>query len=177
MPVFSHKGIPAINHDDLVNALASELSGVPVSPPQPQIYEDEISQTRTLHVLVIWDRWEGVPASARGPIIYDAYEKSDSAKMLRLKFAFGFTYDEAVAGGYLPYKVESTIRASDRIDHNAAIKEMIALGARQTGTGVELRFPYRTLADQALDRLEAKFGQGYFALVQEVGSVGHWARA
>lgn len=145
MPVFSHQGPAVINHDELVDALASELSGVPVPPPQPQIYEDEIPQTRTLHVLVIWDRWQGVPGSARGPIIYDAYEKFDRTKMLRVKFAFGFTYDEAVAGGYLPYKVESTIRQSDPIDYNEARKQMIALGARQTGSNLELRFPYQRL--------------------------------
>ena len=52
--------------------------------------------------------------------------------MLRVKFASGFTYDEAVAGGYLPYKVESTIRTSDPVDRDAASKEMIALGARDT---------------------------------------------
>lgn len=59
----------------------------------------------------------------------------------------------------------------------AVRREMASLGARETGSGLELRFPYRALAEQAINQLESKFGRGYFALAQEVGSVGHWARA
>ena len=178
MPVFSHRTPAFIDHDKLVDAVVAELQNSPSATGEPRIYEDEISQTQTIHVLVIWDRWLGVPAAARGPIIYDAYEKVDPARMLRIKFAFGFTYDEAIAGGYLPYKVEPQLRSSDPIDRNALRGELLAMGARQTPSGgLELRFPYRTLADQALERLENKFGRGYFSLVQEVGKVGQWAPA
>jgi hypothetical protein len=165
------------NHDQLVDVLEAELAGLPSATGEPRIYEEEITQTQTLHVLVIWDQWLGVPAAARGPIIYDAYEKVDPARMLRLKFAFGFTYEEAVAGGYLPYKVEAQLRSNDPVDVNAVRQELVSLGARPTTSGLELRFPYRSLADQAIDRLESRFGRGYFALAQEVGTVGQWARA
>jgi hypothetical protein len=177
MPVFTHQSQSVPNHDELVNAIVAELNGSAPGTSEPQIYENEIHQTQTLHVLVIWHRWSGVPASSRGPIIYDAYERFDPARMHRIKFAFGFTYNEAIAGGYLPYKVEGVIRGSDTIDREAVRQEFLALGARQTTSGMELRFPYRALAEQAIHALETKFGQGYFALVQEVGSVGQWAKS
>jgi hypothetical protein len=177
MPVFSHRGLPVADRGALVDALVSELSNQPTPPPQPQIYENEIPQTQSFHALVIWDRWDGVPPAARGPIIYDAYERVDPTRMLQLKFAAGFTFEEANSGGYLPYKIETTIRASDPINRDEILDEMIVLGARKTPFGIELRFPYRSLADQALSQLQAKFGTGYFSLAQEVGSVGKWARS
>ena len=179
MPVFSHRGQPVGDRDRLVAVLEAELKQDPSATGEPQIYEEEITQTQTLHVLVIWDRWQGVPAAARSSIIFDAYERVDPARMLRLKFAFGFTFEEAITGGYLPYKIQDTIRPTDPVDRQAVRAEMIGLGARETASGLELRFPYRSLADQALGTLESKFGigKGYFSLVQEVGSVGKWARA
>lgn len=174
MPVFTRRIQSLINDEALVDALAAEIAGSASTTGEPQIYVDELSAARVTHVLVIWERWRDIPPSRRSAIIYDAYEKVDPKLMLRLKFASGFTYDEAVSGGYLPYKVESMLRPSDAVDGVALQREYLTLGARQTPTGLELRYPYEFLAEDAIQQLEQKFGKGNFAIAREVGTVGHW---
>ncbi len=48
-------------------------------------------------------------------------------------------------------------------------------GAWHTAAGLELRFPYRWLAERVLGDLQRRFGEHAFSLAEEVGSMGQWA--
>jgi hypothetical protein len=176
MPVFKQERPAVPQRDELVDELAAELRGGANAAGAPVIFEDEIPQTQTVHVLVLWERWRDVPNGSRGAIIYDAYERVDHAKMLRIKFALGLTFEEAIRGGYLPYKVEPMIRSSDAVDREKVKEEMRRLGARETPRGLELRFPYQSMAENALKHLQQVFGEQYFSLSREVGSVDNWVQ-
>jgi hypothetical protein len=95
--------------------------------------------------------------------------------MRQIRFAIGVSVDEAIRGGFLPYKIEPTIRSSDRINIAEVKRAMKEAGARRTPAGLELRFPYRWLAEQVLAKLQKRFGEHAFSLAEELGSVGQWA--
>lgn len=97
MPVKRTTARPAHTHPKLVEGLVSELrhpsdrSGAGI----PDIMEEEQTFGDRLHVTVVWDRWQGVDHSQRGPVILDAYrEVKGDAEMLRITLAQGFTMEE-----------------------------------------------------------------------------------
>ena len=99
MAIHKKKAKPPHSHPELVHALAEYLDQKKSKARGrgiPEIFE--ISQTygNSLHVEVVWDRWEGVPHPERGPIILDAYRrKRGDLEMLRITIAQGFTPNEA----------------------------------------------------------------------------------
>lgn len=175
MPVYRPQHVPVPQWQVLVDELADEIGRPTQRPGAPAVYEDEVPQTQLMHVLVIWPRWEEVPQERRGAIILDAYEQADEARKRQIRFAIGVTPDEAIRGGYLPYKIETSIRRSDRIDPAELRRALEDAGAWQTPTGLELRFPYRWLAERVLAELQGRFGEHAFALSEDLGSVGQWA--
>ena len=98
MPRNRTKAKPAHNHPELVEELAKEMEekGVSPTPAVPTVYEVEQKYTNTLHVTVVWSKWEQVPVEERGAIILDAYEKAGLKEdMRRIAIALGVTPDEA----------------------------------------------------------------------------------
>jgi ferritin len=62
----------------------------------PHIIEEEQTYGNSMHVSVIWDKWENVGHNERGPIILDAYLKArGDQEMLRIALPMGFTRREA----------------------------------------------------------------------------------
>ena len=193
MPVFKHEQVHAPQWDGLVNDLAAELrplgtSLVPSSnplthplpsmpmgwPERPAIYEDEIPYASAVHVLVVWDRWQDVPHASRGGIILEAYKQVDAPEGRTDSLPRRSDLRRARLGGHLPYSVQPTIRPTDRVDTEDVKAAMLELGGRRTFTGVELRFPFLSLAEAAMKSLQARFGEGTFCIAQEGGPVSDW---
>lgn len=78
------------------NSAGSSSSGVPDIKEELQTYGN------SLHVRVIWDKWQGVPLADRGTVIVDAYEIAEKAnaanfsdKARRITLAQGLTPSES----------------------------------------------------------------------------------
>ena len=78
--------VPAnVPHAPMVRMLAARLRADPDSPDVPLTVLNRIPQTKSVHLLVVWDKWKDLPIPARGRVITDA-------------FAAAFPDDDAVAG-------------------------------------------------------------------------------
>lgn len=90
---------PRHRHPELVQSLADALDPSRANdsgPGIPRIREIALSYGNALRIEVIWEKWEGVPHSERGPIILDAYQqKKGDQEMLRITNALGITPLEA----------------------------------------------------------------------------------
>ncbi len=99
MPFREVEASPPHQHPDLVKDLAKELAtpsnvagfDVPAIKQEKQRYGD------SLHVTVIWNRWNEVPDKAeRGAVILEAYRESGRVNdARRITIALGLTSDEA----------------------------------------------------------------------------------
>lgn len=113
MPVFRHSPARAYeHHHELVAELARHLDPAPgvELPPQPEIYEEDISGTRPLlQVTVIWGAWENFSESERIRIILEAYERARGRDaMLRVSVAVGLTTREAKELGFAPHSASQS---------------------------------------------------------------------
>ncbi len=97
MPV--NRIIPDLqDNSELVDELVHVLhENKPTGPPDdPEIIIEEVQHSKSLHVTVIWDRWEEIDAEERGRIILEAVAKElGEAEMLRVTMALGVTKKEA----------------------------------------------------------------------------------
>lgn len=153
----------------LVDALVSRLKG-PLTLEEPFILQDRIPQTRSRHVLVIWDAWRQLEPAARSAIIMDALSEAGMLKGDSVRVAVGLTQEEALDLGYLPFKIVSTVHKSDPVrfdDVRAAFESVGGIHVR-TGASHQVRFPSQEHAEEAYRRLASKIPGPYWAIVQEV---------
>jgi hypothetical protein len=97
MPVIKKSAKPPHEHPELVAALADELRNPHTKGGAgiPDITEESQTFGGRIHVLVLWDRWQGVPQAQRGPIILDAYRQvRGEREMLQISQPLGFTIEE-----------------------------------------------------------------------------------
>jgi hypothetical protein len=182
MPVFKLECDAVPQWTGLVDELSTELTSphVPsVSVPSlpnlcpdtltypPAIYEEGFPQAQSLGVIVVWDRWAEVPQASRGAIIIEAYRRSDPGKAEMVRFPVGVTYDEARSGGYLPFVIEPSTLPNQQSIRDAINDAMLAEGGRAAFSAVELRFPYRSLAEASQQRLEGQFGANTFHIRED----------
>jgi hypothetical protein len=67
---------------------------------QPVILIEKTGPYRSLHIYVVWDKWEGVSQIERSEIIMDAYERiHDLETALEVTLAMGLTPEEADSMG------------------------------------------------------------------------------
>ncbi len=88
----------AEGHDDLKAILVDELvkNSPEGAPDDPYIVIEEIPLSDSLHVAVVWDRWQGVDPEERGRVILEAFgEAMGETEMLRVTMAMGLTREEA----------------------------------------------------------------------------------
>lgn len=168
----SSSQVDARAREELVAVLANELR-VPASggSHQPFIFEQEIPQTDTFHVIVFWDRWREVPPEERSAIIMDAYERTEPSMVPQVTIAMGVTVEEAIRMDLLPFQVQPMTRDSDHADSERLRTLMIEEGAVQTRDGLQLRFPTRRLAEEAMERLLKEAPEGHWTLVETVTSI------
>jgi hypothetical protein len=158
-----------VARSEFIKVLAKELTVESSTPRQPFIFEQEIPETDTFHVIVFWERWTDVPPEERSSIILDAYEQADPATAPNVTIAMGVTMDEAIRMNLLPFRVESAIRnANSGVNVGKLKKTMLEQGAVERSGGLELRFPTRQLAEEALERLCNKAPEGNWTIAETV---------
>jgi len=154
--------------DELVNKLAHELrvDGNGGMPRQPFIFEQEVPQTGTYHVIVIWERWNEVPSEQRASIIMDAYERVEPLLVPNLTVVVGATMEEAIEMNLLPYQIITTRKNTDAIPPADLRLAMLDEGAIESTTGLELRFPTLKMAQDAYARLSNRVPGPYWAITR-----------
>jgi hypothetical protein len=170
MPLIRSNSV-APGSDELVAILVSELrqsvtSDQPVH--QPIILENEIGQTHTLHVVVIWQRWQIVPTGQRSGLIIRAYDEAAADRADRITIAMGVTTEEAIELGLLPFEVVPVIRKEDNIDAETVRELMREEGATESANRIVLRFPSLEMAESAFRRLCSKSSTDYWAVRQDL---------
>jgi len=137
----------------------------------PIVVIDRIDETNSAHVVVIWDRWEGVPASQRRKTILEALTASKTLLDLTITSAIGATSLEAFQSGLLPYSIVATHRQGDSVPLGKLARAMDdeEEGVHIKGGGsAQLRFPTLDQAEDAYRRLSTHVPGPYWAIVQEV---------
>ncbi|HTW93631.1 MAG TPA: hypothetical protein VMD30_02480, partial [Tepidisphaeraceae bacterium] len=97
---------------DLTQQLASELSS-PGKTGEPLVYENQIGQTQSYHVTVVWNEWDDFPLQSRSRIILDAYEQAAPEKTGKIRIAMGLTWPEAISMGIFPFSVKALLKEND----------------------------------------------------------------
>jgi hypothetical protein len=130
---------------------------------RPVIFEIPINRDQSsIHVIVVWDWWEGVSPEDRTAIITEAYERFDESGNLnepiapRITVAIGATPADVNQLGLLPYRVEPVIMHGETKDIEKVWKAMWEEGAIAGTDRPILAFPTRQMADDAYDRLKEK---------------------
>src|SRR5213080_2217789 len=100
--------------DKLVSALAERVK-VPGAGEEPFVLQDRIPQTRTRHVVVIWDEWADMDGPERSNVIVDAYQRAGVLGADSVTVAMGLTQQQAVHMGYLPYSIIIMRKNSDPV--------------------------------------------------------------
>jgi hypothetical protein len=158
----------------LVKQLAAKV-GRPRSLSEPFILEDRIPQTRSRHVVVIWDAWGNLARADRSKIILDAFQTANHLNGDTVRVALGLTQQEAFDLGYLPFQIVATIRETDRVKRDNVRKALESVGGIhvKVGNSHQLRFPSQEYAEDAYRQLAAKIHGPYWAITQEVAPIGH----
>jgi hypothetical protein len=120
---------PRARHPAVVGELAEELRHSHESG-QPRIEELTFPKTGTIHVTVLWDRWDPLADEERAVCILQAYEQVEGAAFRdRIGLAVGLTFPEARASGLLPFRVIPAVRPDDRVTLEQCVAAMKQLGA------------------------------------------------
>lgn len=154
----------------MVDAIARELQSKEQYPiRQPLIIEEEIPQTSTMHVMVIWERWAEVPNELRSRLILDAYEKVQPEAVPNITIALGATVSEGIELNLLPYQIVTTRRKDDPVSAKDLELAMRAEGAVVADGGLKLAFSNQQMAEEVFRRLEDRVPGPYWA-IQKVES-------
>lgn len=161
------------SHDDLFHDLKEELIEEWKNPQEfglPIILEDAILSSKSLRFSVIWNKWEPIPRLARTRIIQDAYAemRSQAADGLQITLAMGYTVDEAVKVGLLPYKIETLLKPDEIDIWEECRKALEQAGAWQHGDSVELRFASKEDAETVYRKLQSQVPGPYWSMVHEI---------
>lgn len=156
-------------HEKFVKKLVQEFSATSANL-QPLILEERVPATRSRHVRVIWDAWKSLDDEQRSAIIVDAYLAAEGAEAAsEITIAEGFTPQEALALGLLPYQIAPARKKADPIAEKA-YRAALASEARHTILGPkakELRFARMEDATQTITRLRQVLPGSAWILVQE----------
>ena len=182
MPVFQVPAarISPVLRQSLLERLKRERRE-PSASGEPLIFEMPVEEPDRIEILVVWHDWENVPSLERTNIILEAYED----KRDKLAQAVGATYDEAMQQQLLPYSVVSRFELSPKFrslvfpDPSEADARLAAIrkamletgGVERVGGKVELRFPTRELAEQALSALLARLPNDNWLIQYAAGPV------
>jgi hypothetical protein len=152
--------------DDLVALL--QYSGASRSGPLV-VVESRIAQTKSVHLVVIWDAWKDLSPTERSKIILDASAKAKRARGATITVAMGLTSEEALQMGFLPYSIVTTRRQGDEVPLDELAKAMGGAGGIvvKVGSSMQLRFATLQQAEDAYRYLSQKVPGPYWAIVQE----------
>jgi hypothetical protein len=169
MPAIARKTDATQRVRTLVENLAGNLERTRVPQREPLISENQIAQTKSIHVVVIWDAWKGLSPSERSKVILDAYARAKRARGATITVAMGLTNEEALRMGFLPYSIVTTRRQGDKASLDDLAKAMHGAGGIvvKIGSSVQLRFATLEQAEDAYRHLSQKVPGPYWAIVQE----------
>jgi hypothetical protein len=137
--------------DELTDRLAREIHQR--TDDGPLIFEQEIADTATFHVIVVWQRWVDVPEELRNSIFLEAYTRSDPDFASKITIAVGVTMEEAIDMNLLPFQIITLRKEGDPVTIEQVRDAMQHEGGTYAAGGWQLRFPTRELAEEALARL------------------------
>jgi len=172
MPATARKINAAQRAQALVNDLADVLQRPGAFQGEPLVVENQIAQTKSIHVVVIWDAWDGLSPTERSKVILDAYAKAKRHRGSTITVAMGLTSEEALRGGFLPYSIVTTRRQGDKVSPDELAQAMARAGGivLKVGSSTQLRFATREQAEDAYRQLSQKVPGPYWAIVQELRS-------
>lgn len=172
MPVtarrYDSEGRTKILVDDLYAILRHPGS----SHDEPLIVENQIDQTKSVHVVVIWDRLESMSPADRSKVILDAYAKAKKLRGATITVAMGLTSEQALRMGFLPFSIVSTRRTGDKASLQRVETAMADVGGTmlKIGSSTQLRFPTLAQAEDAYRKLSQEIPGPYWAIVHEQSS-------
>jgi hypothetical protein len=153
----------------LVDALAARLRQPPASPDHPLVVVNRISQTKSVHILVIWNKWKDLAIAQRARVIADAFATAfpDDHSVVRLPL--GLTPGEALSQGYLRYLIVPLVRPADKVTARQLNEAMASAGGilMRIGSDQRLRFATREQAEEAYRRLLEKINKPIWTLSEE----------
>jgi hypothetical protein len=169
MPITASKSHTAQRAKALIEALAAALQRLAVLPGDPLVVESRIAQTKSLHVVVIWDAWIDLSPAERSKNIIDAYAKAKRVRGATITVAMGLTSEEALRMGFLPYSIITTRRQGDKASLDELAKAMVGAGGIvvKVGSSMQLRFPTLEQTEDAYRHLSQKVPGPYWAIVHE----------
>jgi hypothetical protein len=161
--------MPRRSTESLVNELAGRIAAPGESAEAPFILQDRIPQTRTRHVVVIWDAWADRDRAERAGMIMDAYAASGRLGDDTIPVAMGLTEPEALDLGYLPYSIIALRKNTDPVspaDLKRALEQIGGVQVRK-GSLLEVRFPTSALAQHAYRLLLQRVPGPYWQIQHE----------
>ena len=169
MPAIATKNDAAQGAKALIDDLAGVLQQPRVPQGEPLIMENQIAQTKSIHVVVIWDAWKDMLPTERSKVILDAYAKAKRARGATITVAMGLTNEEALRMRFLPYSIVTTRRQGDKVSLDELAKAMNGAGGIivKVGSSMQLRFATLEQAEDAYRHLSQKVPGPYWAIVQE----------
>lgn len=150
--------------------LTIELAGYLFSPPergQPIVLRRIVGRTTSQNLYVFWDKWKGIPLEERTEIILAANDALEGTVKVDISLAAGRTIDEAIALGYLPFRIVPVENEMDEETWERAEAAMRAEGAAETSNGLQLRFASPQDAREAYVRLQRKLPGPFWILIEE----------
>ena len=169
MQAIAKKSDAAQRASDLVDDLSAVLRQPGPSLGEPLIVENQIAQTKSVHVAVVWDEWKNLSPKDRSKIILDAYAKARRLRGSTITVGMGLTSEEALRMGFLAYSIVTTRRQGDDVPLDKLAKAMADAGGivMKIGSSTQLRFAAREQAENAYRRLSQQVPGPYWAIVQE----------
>jgi len=158
-----------VPHRALVEALAARLREPPETPDPPLVVVNRIAPTRSIHVLVIWNKWKGLTIPQRGRVITDAFAAAFPNEQFVVRLPMGLTPGEALTQGYLPYLIIPVARPTDKVTAKQLKDAMASSGGilMHIGDDRRLRFATREQAQEAYRRLLRKINKPIWSLSEE----------
>ena len=153
----------------LTAALRDTILQSEPSLSEPFVIEDQIAQTKSAHVMVIWDKWAHLTPDDRSKTILDAYAEAGRLADAAITMAMGLTGEEAFRMGFLQYGIVTTRRKGDEVSINELSKAMASAGGvfLRVGSSTQLRFPTLELAEDAYRRLSQEVPGPYWAIMHD----------
>ena len=169
MPIAASKSHTVRRAKALIEKLAAALQRPAALQGDPLVVENRIAQTKSVHVVVIWDAWNDLSPAERSKNIIDAYAKAKRARGATITVAMGLTSEEALRMRFLPYSIVTTRRQGDKASLDELAKAMDGAGGIvvKVGSSMQLRFATLEQAEDAYRHLSQEVPGPYWAIVQE----------
>ncbi len=168
------------NYADLTQILADEMRK-PKSFGQPLVLVRKFRRSGLMEVRVIWDRWTDLDDSDRSTVILDSYaEVHGEEERDKVAVPVGYTEEEAVETGILPFAVTPLLRKSDPQElWDQCRVAMLELGATDEWKKgyPRLRLPTINQADLYLEELTRQVpnSEGIWSVSKDLSFGGEWS--